>query len=207
MLIRDMYFVRSPKLFDSLYPDLIWRMKNAEKKLYLTFDDGPDITVTPELLDILDRFKAKATFFCVGKKIEKLPELILQIKQAGHSIGNHTFNHLKGKEVSTETYIEDISAVNGFLHTGLFRPPYGSIKRAQIKQLKDLYKIYMWTVLPGDFDPKVTKEKCLHRSIKYTGCGTIIVYHDNEKTKEKVLYTLPKYIEHFQKSGYTFEAL
>jgi peptidoglycan/xylan/chitin deacetylase (PgdA/CDA1 family) len=202
-----MYFVRSPKLFELLYPELIWRMPDAEKKLYLTFDDGPDKTVTHLLLDILDQFKAKATFFCVGKKVEKFPELIKQIKDAGHSVGNHTYSHLKGKNVSTESFHEDISACNNLLHTRLFRPPYGSIKRNQIKQLKDQYKIYMWSVLPGDFDQKISKEKCLHRSIKYTSDGTIIVYHDNEKTKEKVLYTIPKYIEHFKKLGYTFEAL
>ncbi len=202
-----MYFVRSPKLFELLYPELIWRMSDAEKKLYLTFDDGPDKTVTPLLLDILDQFKAKATFFCVGKKVEKFPEIIKQITDAGHSVGNHTYSHLKGKNVSTESFLEDISACNNLLHTKLFRPPYGSIKHNQIKQLKDQYKIYMWSVLPGDFDQKISKEKCLHRSIKYTSDGTIIVYHDNEKTKEKVLYTIPKYIEHFQKLGYTFEAL
>ena len=202
-----MYFVRSSKLFDLFYPDLIWRMRSTEKKLYLTFDDGPDKTVTPELLDILDQFKAKATFFCVGKKAEKSPELIKQIKDAGHAIGNHTFNHLKGKKVSTASFLEDISSCNKLLNTNLFRPPYGSIKHNQIKQLKGHYKIYMWSVLPGDFDQKVSKEKCLHRSIKYTKNGTIIVYHDNEKTKEKVLYTIPKYIGHFQKLGYTFEVL
>ncbi len=202
-----MYFVRSPKLFELLYPELIWRMSDAEKKLYLTFDDGPDKTVTPLLLDILDQFKAKATFFCVGKKVEKFPEIIKQITDAGHSVGNHTYSHLKGKNVSTESFLEDISACNNLLHTKLFRPPYGSIKHNQIKQLKDQYKIYMWSVLPGDFDQKISKEKCLHRSIKYTSDGTIIVYHDNEKTKEKVLYTIPKYIEHFKKLGYTFEAL
>jgi peptidoglycan/xylan/chitin deacetylase (PgdA/CDA1 family) len=98
-----MYFVRSPKLFELLYPELIWRMPDAEKKLYLTFDDGPDKTVTHLLLDILDQFKAKATFFCVGKKVEKFPELIKQIKDAGHSVGNHTYSHLKGKNVSTES--------------------------------------------------------------------------------------------------------
>lgn len=202
-----MYFVRSPKLFELLYPELIWRMPDADKKLYLTFDDGPDKTVTPLLLDILDQFKAKATFFCVGKKVEKFPELIKQIKDAGHSVGNHTYSHLKGKNVSTESFLENISACNNLLLTRLFRPPFGSIKRNQIKQLKDQYKIYMWSVLPGDFDQNISKEKCLHRSIKYTSDGTIIVYHDNEKTKEKVLYTIPKYIEHFQKLGYTFEAL
>jgi len=202
-----MYFVRSPKIFDFFYPDLIWRIQSAEKKLYLTFDDGPDNSVTPELLKILHQLNAKATFFCVGKKVKKLPGLVEQITEAGHSIGNHSNNHLKGRKVQTVSYLQDIKICNNLLDTKLFRPPYGSIKLNQIKQLKDQYKIYMWTVLPGDFDHKVSKEKCLFRSIKYTKSGTIIVYHDNVKAKEKVLYTVPKYIEHFQKLGYTFEAL
>lgn len=202
-----MYFVRSPKIFDLFYPDLIWRIRSTEKKLYLTFDDGPDKIVTPELLRILDRFNAKATFFCVGKKVEKLPAVLTQIKEAGHSIGNHTYDHTKGKRTSTKTFTEDIFTCDKLLHTKLLRPPFGSITRSQIKQLKDQFDIYMWTLMPGDFDPKVSKEKCLQRSITYTKKGTIIVLHDNEKTKEKVLYTVPKYIEHFQKLGYTFEAL
>ena len=202
-----MYFVKSPKIFDLLYTDLIWRMDNAEKKLYLTFDDGPDKLVTHELLDILDQFNAKATFFCVGKKAEKHPEIINQIKATGHTIGNHTFEHLKGKKVSTANFIEDVAKCNKHLNSNLFRPPYGSIKRNQINNLIEQYKIYMWTVLPGDFDAKVSKEKCLQRSIQHTTSGTIIVYHDSKKTREKVLYTVPKYIEHFQKLGYTFEAL
>ncbi len=202
-----MYFVKSPKIFDLLYTDLIWRMDNAEKKLYLTFDDGPDKLVTHELLDILDQFNAKATFFCVGKKAKKHPEIINQIKATGHTIGNHTFEHLKGKKVSTSTFVEDVAKCNKHLNSNLFRPPYGSIKKSHINNLIEQYKIYMWTILPGDFDTRVSKEKCLQRSIQYTTSGTIIVYHDSKKTREKVLYTVPKYIEHFQKLGYTFEAL
>jgi len=182
-------------------------MDNAEKKLYLTFDDGPDKLVTPELLDILDQFKAKATFFCVGKKTEKHPEIVQQIVASGHTIGNHTFEHLKGKKVSTSTFVEDVAKCNKHLNSNLFRPPYGSIKKSQINNLIEQYKIYMWTILPGDFDTRVSKEKCLQRSIQYTTSGTIIVYHDSKKTRDKVLYTVPKYIEHFQKLGYTFEAL
>lgn len=202
-----MYFIKSPRLFDIFYPQLIWRIAGTEKKIYLTFDDGPDESVTPELLNILEQYNAKATFFCVGKKVDKLPQIVKQITAAGHSIGNHTYHHLKGKNVGTKSYMEDISACDFLLNSSLFRPPYGSIKQKQIKRLKEQYKIYMWTVLPGDFDQNVSKEKCLHRSIKHTKKGTIIVYHDNEKSRDKVLFTVPKYIEHFQKLGYTFEAL
>lgn len=202
-----MYFVKSPKIFVLLYPDLIWRMDNAEKKIYLTFDDGPEKSVTPELLNILDQFEAKATFFCVGKKAEQHPEIIEQIKTSGHAIGNHTFQHLKGKQVSISTFVEDVVKCDKHVNSNLFRPPYGSIKKGQINDLKERYKIFMWTVLPGDFDKKVSKEKCLQRSVRYTRNGTIIVFHDSIKSKDKVLYTVPKYIEHFQKLGYTFEAL
>lgn len=202
-----MYFVRSPKLFDLFYPDLIWRIQSPGKKLYLTFDDGPEKSVTPELLEILNQFNAKATFFCVGEKAEKNPGILDQIREGGHSIGNHTYHHIKGKSVDTKLFLEDVEKCNKMLDTNLFRPPHGSIKYKQIKSLKKQYQLFMWTLLPGDFDPKISKEKCLQRSIKYTKNGTIIVYHDNKKTKDKVLYAVPKYIEHFQKLGYTFETL
>lgn len=202
-----MYFVKSPKIFDFIYPDLIWRIHTKEKKLYLTFDDGPDKNVTPELLKILNQFNAKATFFCVGKKVEKSSVLLNKIIKEGHSIGNHSYHHLKGKKVATNVFLDDVNLCSTLIPTNLFRPPFGSIKQSQIKLLKDQFKIFMWTVMPGDFDKNISKEKCLNRAIKHTKKGTIIVFHDNNEAKDKVFYTIPRYIEYFQKLGYTFEAL
>jgi peptidoglycan/xylan/chitin deacetylase (PgdA/CDA1 family) len=186
---------------------MLWRMPKSGKRIYLTFDDGPDEDVTPAILEILKRYEVKATFFCVGKKVNQHPELMSMLQQEGHSVGNHTFSHLKGKKTNDTLFLQDTEKGNEQVGSSLFRPPYGSITRSQIKKLKEKYKIVMWTLLPGDFDPRISIEKCLKRSIKYTMAGTIIVFHDNKNIKEKVLYVVPKFIEHFQNLGYTFEAL
>ena len=202
-----MYFVKTPKIVSLIYKSLIWEIPEKEKVIYLTFDDGPEKNLTPEVLKILDNYKAKATFFCVGENSIKNPEIILQIIKAGHAIGNHSYSHLKGYRTNTEEFINDIKKCSEILNTKLFRPPYGRITRNQIKKLKEDYKIIMWSVIPGDFDNKVSKELLLKRSIKYTKRGTIIVFHDNIKTKEKVLHALPRFLEYFINKGYKFERI
>ncbi|OQX72251.1 MAG: hypothetical protein B6D61_14420 [Bacteroidetes bacterium 4484_249] len=202
-----MYFVKTLKIVSLIYRSLIWEIPEKEKIIYLTFDDGPEEKFTPEILQILDRYKAKATFFCVGENSKKNPGIIQQIIKAGHAVGNHSYSHLKGNRTNTEEFINDIKKCNDILKTKLFRPPYGKISRRQIKRLKEDYNIIMWSVIPGDFDDKVSKELLLKRSIKYTKQGTIIVFHDNIKTKEKVLYALPKFLEHFINMGYNFEKI
>ncbi len=186
---------------------LITRIRTETDSIYLTFDDGPDKQTTPEILDILKRYDAKATFFCLGKKAEAYPDLLQRIKDEGHVFGNHTYSHLRGKETNTATYLRDVRKCEAFISTSFFRPPYGSYKKEQLEELKDNYKIILWTVMPGDFDEKVSKETVLRRSVRYSEKGTIIVYHDSEKASEKVLYVLPRFLDHFSKKGFTFEPL
>lgn len=202
-----MYFVKTPGIIKIFYQNVIWDIKGKGKTIYLTFDDGPDTDVTPDVLEILQKFDAKATFFCVGKKAVKHPELLEKIKEMGHSIGNHSYSHIHGNCVSDEVFYDDIEKCDMVLNSRLFRPPYGKITRTQIEKLRAKYYLILWSVLPGDFDKKVTKEKCLARSVKHTKSGSIIVFHNNLKAKEKVLHVLPEYLEHFSKIGYTFEAL
>jgi peptidoglycan-N-acetylglucosamine deacetylase len=202
-----MYFVHPPVILRNIYKDLIWNVRISEKSIYMTFDDGPEKEVTPFILDILKDYNASATFFCLGKKAIKEPELIDKIKELGHTIGNHSFNHVRGKKISNPEFLNDVEKCNQVLKTKFFRPPYGSISRSQIQILKDYYHIVIWSVLPGDFDTKITGEKCLARSIKHTKSGSIIVFHDSLKAKDKVLFVLPRYLEYFSKLGYTFEAL
>jgi peptidoglycan/xylan/chitin deacetylase (PgdA/CDA1 family) len=202
-----MYLIASPKIFKLIYKDLIWSIPESEKKIYLTFDDGPEKEVTPAILEILNSFNAKATFFCVGKKALQELEIIAKMKVLGHTIGNHTFSHLRGKKTSVNSFLKDVGKCDEVFKTNFFRPPYGSITGKQIHKLKKRFHIIMWSILPGDFDKKVSKEKCLARSVKYTKQGSIIVFHDNLHSKEKVLYVLPEYLDHFSKLGYTFEAL
>lgn len=202
-----MYFVRTPLVSKLFYPNVIFDIKGKEKSIFITFDDGPEEEVTPLVLEILEKFDAKATFFCLGKKAKKHPELIAKIKSLGHTTGNHSYKHLKASMVSATEYYADIEKCDEIISSKLFRPPYGSITKKQIRYLKSKYNIILWSILPGDFDQSVTKEKCLSRSIKHTKGGSIIVFHDNLKSREKLLYVLPLYLEWFSKLGYTFEAL
>lgn len=205
-----MYLVKTPRLLKKLYPQLTWDMPKGNRCIYLTFDDGPIPIVTPFVLNILQQHNAKATFFCIGDNVTKHPDEFEQVKSAGHAIGNHTYNHLKGWDTDDQTYLQNFSVANEQLHTNLFRPPYGRIKRSQIKLLKhakpDL-DIIMWDVLSGDFDINLQPEKCLQNVVKHTTDGSIVVFHDSIKAFGRLQYVLPKAMEYWSKEGYAFKSL
>ena len=203
-----MYFIKTPFLLKKLFSkNLVWDIPNNRKKIYLTFDDGPTPDVTPEILNILKIFNAKATFFCIGKNVKNYPETFKKIIEAGHDIGNHTFNHLNGWKTKTKYFIKNIKKCEDYFESTLFRPPYGRISSSQIKLLKKEYTIIMWSVLTGDFDNKITKEQCQSNAINNTKSGSIVVFHDSKKAKEKVLYVLPKFLKHFIDKGFTIGKL
>lgn len=182
-------------------------MPSGNKTLYLTFDDGPIPEVTYTVLDILEQYGIKATFFCVGHNIEKHPEVFLEIIKRGHSIGNHTYNHLKGWKTTLGKYLENVDQFDRHTKTELFRPPYGKITPLQLYKLKNKYKIILWSVLSFDFDQSTSPEKCLQNVIKYTEDGSIIVFHDSLKASKNMLFALPQFIEHFQNLGYKFDTI
>lgn len=182
--------------------DLIWDFSGQEKVLYLTFDDGPVAGVTDKTLSILDRFNAKATFFCVGENVRKHPEISKRIIREGHAVGNHTFHHLNGWETPTDAYMSDVKRCNELLDSKLFRPPYGRITRKQARILSKDYKIIMWSVLSGDFDPKVNPEQCKRNVLRSAKAGSIIVMHDGEKSGRTMLDALPQILEHFTQKGF-----
>jgi len=202
-----MYFVKTPHITNILYPNITWRIKDPAKNIYITFDDGPDPASTPEVLDMLDQFHAKATFFCVGEKVSKNQDIYNSILEKGHTTGNHSFNHFNGKKTSTKKYIENISRAAEFIDSNLFRPPYGKITAQQTRLLKKSYKIVMWSVLPGDFESRMSKEDVLKRSIKYTKNGNIIVFHDNIRFHQKMIFALKGFLEYFSHAGYNFRAI
>ena len=155
-----------PKLIRSIYPSLIWKIDTDEKELFLTFDDGPTPGVTDLVLDKLKENNAKATFFCLGKNIEAHPELFSRILNEGHSVGNHTYSHMNGWKNTSIDFLRDVSHFDNIYKTDLFRPPYGRLKNSQIKTLTKSYKIIMWSILSMDYDPMVTKQKCIDLSTK-----------------------------------------
>lgn len=203
------YFHKTPFWLRKIYPSLTWRMNGNEKVIYLTFDDGPIPELTPFVLDTLQKAGVKATFFCVGENINKNPSIFEQIISGGHSIGNHTHNHLNGWNHSTAEYVDNVEKTTGLIQQFLpdwqlmMRPPYGKITKAQIKNLTH-YTIYMWDVLSGDFDLSLSADKCLAESIKASEAGSIVVFHDNIKAAERLQTALPRYIDHFLAQGFSF---
>lgn len=180
------------------------------KTVYLTFDDGPVPGVTDWVLAQLTHYQVGATFFCVGDNIRKHPGVFENILAGNHSVGNHTFHHLNGWKTKTEPYLENVQLCQPYLsaQSRLFRPPYGRITGKQAAALQESgYRIVMWDVLTGDFDRNLPPEKCLRQSIRATGNGSIVVFHDSLKAQPNLMYALPKYIEHFLKEGFVFGKL
>jgi len=206
-----MYFVKTPKILKHFYSNETLINKDDvgnNKIIYLTFDDGPNENITEQILKTLNEFDVKATFFCLGMQMVKYPDLFLELKKNGHQVGNHTFTHIKGWDVSNYKYYKEILLTEQLTKNKLFRPPYGQIKQQQLKALKRKnYKVYLWDVMPGDFDEKITKETCLKNAIDNTENNTNIVFHDNLKSKEKMEYCIPRYLETMLNKGFEFKIL
>lgn len=182
-------------------------MNPKEKKIYLTFDDGPIPELTEWVLDTLDHYHIKATFFCVGENIVKHPQIFQRIISEKHQVGNHTHNHIKGWQTSLEEYLDNIEKCQALTQTDLFRPPYGRISKQQYKALLKIHRIILWDVLSYDYDKHTSPLKCLKQSIKHTRNGSIIVFHDNVKATQNLKYALPLYIESCLKLGFQFAIL
>lgn len=199
-----------PVWVDAIFPRRVWRVctNQQEKIIYLTFDDGPTAGLTNWILNELEKYKAKATFFCVGGNMQKFPVKLKDIESLGHKIGNHTFSHLNGFKTSKNAYIHDVRNASNFHATKLFRPPYGKLKSAQAKiLLQQDYKIIMWSILTYDFDAKIDVENAWKRIVKHTKPGSIVVFHDNEKARQNLEILLPRFLEYFSSQGYKFHTL
>jgi len=176
----------------------------------LTFDDGPVPEVTPWVLSVLADFKARATFFVVGENVKKHPEVFRRIVEQGHSIGNHTYNHLKGWKTGDKGYLENCRKCAEVLNQegGLFRPPYGRMRKSQIKEVLKMYeKIVMWDVLSYDFDKLLSPEVCLKKVLRKSREGSIVVFHDSIKAKDNLEFVLPRFLEAFSNKEFVFEPL
>lgn len=202
-----LYPARTPNIVKALYHDLEWNISNSDRGIFLTFDDGPSPEVTPQVLDLLKIHNAKATFFCIGDKVNKHPELFQRIIAEGHRIGNHTYNHKNGWKTKNFEYFKNVLSCDQLTKSKLFRPPYGRVTRSQSKALKKRFRIIMWSVLSGDFDKKTTKEKCLSNVVKNTDAGSIVVFHDSLKSADKMLFALPQVLKHFNDRNYKFLAI
>ena len=206
------YFVKTPWWLKRIYPGRVWDINITEKIIYLTFDDGPHPVATPFVLDELKKYNAKATFFCIGKNVAEYPEIYKRILNEGHRTGNHTQNHLNGWQTNDAIYLNNIAEATQYINSELFRPPYGRIKKSQAKKIDTVIKnkepkIIMWSVLSGDFDTTISKERCLKNVVTNVKSGAIVVFHDSEKAYQHLEYTLPKALQMLLENGYRFEKL
>ncbi|HQB28074.1 MAG TPA: polysaccharide deacetylase family protein [Paludibacter sp.] len=194
-----MQLSRLPSLF---FPSLTWRVKTHSKLIYLTFDDGPVPQVTPQVLDILDTFGWKATFFCVGENVAKHPDLYREVLARGHRTGNHSYNHIRGFRYTTDEYVQNVKKASEMIQSKLFRPPHGRMTFAQMKALRKEYDIVMWDVITYDYDQKRSPERILKTIKRNLRKGSVVVFHDSLKAKENVLEVLPKALEFWESEGY-----
>ena len=199
---------KPPVWVRKLYWSFNWKIPSKYNNLYLTFDDGPTPEVTLWVLNELDKYNAKATFFCIGRNVDRHPEIYTEIIKRGHAVGNHTYSHLKGWQTKNREYIEDVDLASQFITSKLFRPPYGKIGRKQIKAIKSKgYKIFMWDVLSEDYNTQISPENCLNNVLKYTRNGSIIVFHDSIKGSKNLYPTLPTVLETYTEQGFEFHKL
>jgi peptidoglycan/xylan/chitin deacetylase (PgdA/CDA1 family) len=212
----DLLWIKTNPIIKSIFSNYVWSIPNNEKKVYLTFDDGPIPEITHWVLDQLKVYNCKATFFCIGNNIEKHPEIFNKLIEEGHAIGNHTFNHVKGWNTPNKTYLKEVEKCEELIQNSsvfnhqskLFRPPYGKIKPLQSRRLRKLgYKIIMWDVLSADYKKEISKEKCLQNVLKNVESGSIIVFHDSIKAFTNLEYVLPKTLQFLSENGYQCEII
>jgi peptidoglycan/xylan/chitin deacetylase (PgdA/CDA1 family) len=208
------YLITTPFWLRIFYPNRIWSVpRTTIKTLYLTFDDGPHPTITALVLDLLKKYNAKGTFFCIGKNVAAYPDTYQQILAEGHRAGNHTHNHLNGWKTSAKDYLKNIQLADNYIYSPLFRPPYGKMTGKQAKQFMNYSsfdtpsQIVMWSLLSGDFDTNISGEQCMKNILKNAKDGDIIVFHDSEKAAGRLQVALPKTLEYFSGKGFTFSAL
>lgn len=195
-----------------IYSKRVWEMDTSKKNIYLTFDDGPHPEATVFVLKQLAEYNAKATFFCIGKNVMKEPGLYRQIIEQGHATGNHTHDHLNGWKTPVKDYSANVKKAAEVISTNLFRPPYGRIRSEQVGQLSGAMnikspKLIMWTVLSGDFDLKIEKQKCVDNVISNARAGSIIVFHDSQKAFPRLEFALPAVLKYFHENGYGFRSI
>lgn len=204
------YWVKTPSWFKCFFPKgMVWHMP-AQDTVYLTFDDGPHPSITPFVLQELEKYNAQATFFCVGNNVARYPDVYKQVLQAGHITGNHTYNHINGWKNTAGHYVKNIEQAGKHINNKIFRPPYGRMKLSQYRRLINNdagWKVYMWDILSGDFDTAITAQQCIDNVLEHIQPGAIIVFHDSEKAWERMRYALPAVLQYCKERNWVMKAL
>ena len=200
-----MLIERPPQIFRSLFPDAHFRIRGEERCVYLTFDDGPIPEATPWVLDMLDSYGIKATFFMVGDNVRKYPDVYQEVVSRGHTVGNHTMHHLQGLKVKTPYYLDDIKEADSYIHSRLFRPPHGFLTPKQARLIREQYTIIMYDLITRDYSRHLTADQVFDNVRRYTRDGSIIVFHDSIKSMPRLRKALPRSIEWLMEQGYQFK--
>lgn len=202
------FIERPPRIFRALYPKAFFRKRiKGRKVVYLTFDDGPVPEITPWVLDTLDIYDIKATFFMVGQNAERYPELLEEVRRRGHRIGNHTMHHLQGSKVTTKRYLLDISRADQILKTPLFRPPHGWLRWRQCLGMRGKYRLVMYDLVTRDYSWRLTSSDVFENVRRLVRDGSVIVFHDSVKSWPRLHDSLPASIEWLREQGYEFEPI
>ena len=187
-----------------LYPGALWRMDPTERAVYLTFDDGPIPEVTPWVLEVLEHYDVRATFFMVGDNVRKHPREFEMVRERGHRLGNHSFNHIGGFRHGVSSYVRNVDKANAYLHTDLYRPPHGWMKWQQYRAIRERYRVVMWDLVTRDYSTRLNGRDVLLNVRRFARPGSIITFHDSLKSQDKLLYALPRAIAWLQSQGYAF---
>ena len=201
--------IRPPRFIKRLYPSVIWNFYNNtdSKSVYLTFDDGPNPDVTPWVLKQLEKYNAKATFFCLGKNVEQYPEVYKMILEQGHSVGNHSYSHVKGFGVNVGRYVEDFDFAEEFIQTNLLRPPYARCTPRQIKMLSQRFHVIMMDIVSRDYSSTISRRRCLSNVTKYVQAGSIVGLHDSKRSEKNIKYVLPRLLDFLQEKEFECKAI
>ncbi|TAJ13571.1 polysaccharide deacetylase family protein [Marinilabiliaceae bacterium JC017] len=208
MGLLQRFEVQPPQWVRALYPGTTWKGAHDERQVFLTFDDGPIEKVTPWVCEKLAEYNAKATFFCVGDNVRKSPGVFQLLKQEGHQVGNHTFNHIPAWKYSRKEYFENIEKGGKWINTGLFRPPHGQLYPWYVKQLRESFdKIVLWDVLSQDYDKRLSHQEVFRNVKEFVRPGSIIVFHDSLKAWDRLKEVLPAALDYLSEENYNFEIL
>ena len=203
-MFRFAPLVHIPDWVTHRFPNAVWRMDPGGKEVYLAFDDGPVPEVTPWVLELLGRENIKATFFCVGENAVRNYALYESILSEGHSVGNHTFNHLQGLKTGDAEYFTNIGKASGIIDSDLFRPPHGFLRKRQFKFLSENYRIIMWDVCSMDYQASLKPDKIIRNVRDFARPGSIITFHDSVKAEKNLKTALPAVIRILKSEGYRF---
>lgn len=193
--------IRPPAIINNLFPSFIWSFPWVKDSIFLTFDDGPRPEVTPWVLDQLDQYGAKATFFCIGKNVELFPELYQEIIRRGHSVGNHSYSHVKGWGMDGQLYVRDVDAASDLIKSNLYRPPYAKITLREANLIGERFHTIMWSIISRDYNRNLSGKQCARNVIKHIAPGEIIVFHDSIKCAENLWYALPLVLREIRMKG------